>query len=147
MFHDEANSNDIVCFVSQKKGGQKYVCRTEVKNQPDIDKWKVVLRAADGKGRDYTSYYILAKPGQVCSESFVCFCFDTEQIARNFLSYFETNLFKYLMSLRKIKQDITKEVFSLIPQVDLSKNWTDQDLYAYFNLTPQEIALIEETVK
>jgi len=33
-----------------------------------------------------------------------------------------------------------------IPAVDLSRSWTDEELYKHFNLTEEEIKLIEETV-
>jgi hypothetical protein len=34
-----------------------------------------------------------------------------------------------------------------LPKIDYKKKWTDQQLYEYFNLTEEEINLIEETVK
>jgi hypothetical protein len=34
-----------------------------------------------------------------------------------------------------------------LPLVDLSRSWTDEELYAHFNLTADEIKLIEDTVK
>lgn len=145
LFEENSNKDSIFCFVSKQKGGHKYVPISEIKNAQDVDKWKVIFRAAEG-GVKYTSFNILAKPGEICNESYVCFCFKTENEALNFISYFETKLFKYLMSIKKIKQDITKEVFDLIPKVDFSKSWTDKEIYNYFNLSQEEIDFIEETI-
>ena len=34
-----------------------------------------------------------------------------------------------------------------LPKIDLSKSWTDEELYKYFNLTQEEIDYIESQVK
>ena len=34
-----------------------------------------------------------------------------------------------------------------LPALDMSKVWTDEALYAHFNLTPEEIEYIEPDVK
>ena len=145
-FRDTKGPDDVDCFVSLTKGGMKYVPRAILRNQQDIDRWKVLLRAADGVGGDYTSYHILAAPGQVCSKSYICFCFDTEEEAKNFVSYFETRFFKYLMTLSKITQDIRPSTFTIIPRLDWSQSWDNNKIYKHFGFTPEEIQLIEDVV-
>ncbi|MCC6147756.1 MAG: restriction endonuclease, partial [Anaerolineaceae bacterium] len=44
-------------------------------------------------------------------------------------------------------QDITKDRFSFVPEQDLSKPWTDQELYEKYRLTEEEIAFIESMIK
>lgn len=39
------------------------------------------------------------------------------------------------------------KIFQLMPLIDLSKSWTNEELYQYFNLTQNEIDLIEKTIK
>ena len=34
-----------------------------------------------------------------------------------------------------------------LPKLDLTRTWTDQELYAHFGLTDEEIRYIEEQVK
>jgi site-specific DNA-methyltransferase (adenine-specific) len=146
FFSDIQHENYIPCIVSKIKGSLKYVPFDQIKNSKDISKWKVILRAADGRGSDYTNYYILGEPGTIHNESFVSFLFNTKEEALNFISYFKTKLFKYLMSLRKIKQTISKEVFSLIPKINFNKKWSDEELYSYFKFTNEEIQLIESVI-
>jgi hypothetical protein len=31
-----------------------------------------------------------------------------------------------------------------LPRVDTTRSWTDEDLYEEFNLSPEQIAMIEE---
>ena len=46
----------------------------------------------------------------------------------------------------KNKQDISKNTFSLIPQIDFSKleKVDDENIYKYLNLTEEDIQTIEE---
>lgn len=41
----------------------------------------------------------------------------------------------------------TTKAVSYFPTVDLTRSWTDAELYAHFNLTKDEITLIEATIK
>jgi site-specific DNA-methyltransferase (adenine-specific) len=135
--------NSILCYVSKAKGFKKYILKNRVQNIDKINKWKVILRAADGKGYDSTSYCFIAKPGEICSESYVLFIFDTEIEAINFVKYFNTKIFKYLMSIKKIKQDVTKEVFSIIPDIDFLSDFNLKELYEKLELDCNDISFIE----
>ena len=42
---------------------------------------------------------------------------------------------------------VTKSVFEYIPIQDFSKPWTDEELYAKYGLTDEEIAFIESMIK
>ena len=138
----EGNS---LCLVSRAKAAdrKKYVEKHLVSSHKDYLKWKVALRAADGKGRDTTDFCYLLKPEEVCNSSYVYFPFDTRAEAESFISYFHTKLFKFLFSVAKMKQDITGKVFRYIPEVAFSSVWTDEELYKKFNLTEKEINHIE----
>lgn len=37
--------------------------------------------------------------------------------------------------------------FSLVPMQDFTKTWSDEELYAKYNLTQEEIDYIENTIK
>jgi site-specific DNA-methyltransferase (adenine-specific) len=53
-----------------------------------------------------------------------------------------------MLGLRVLTQDINKEKFSWVPDVeDYSAPWTDKELYEHFNLTRQEVAYIESKIK
>ena len=42
---------------------------------------------------------------------------------------------------------MTKEVFKFVPKLDMSKEWTDKELYSEFGLTKEEIDYIESIIK
>lgn len=47
----------------------------------------------------------------------------------------------------KASGSITNYAVSLFPKIDLTRSWTDQELYAHFNLTQEEINIVEATVR
>jgi len=56
-------------------------------------------------------------------------------------------LYQFLIQQNKWSGWNSLSVLKTLPLVDLTKPWTDAELYAHFNLTPEEINLIESTVK
>ena len=46
---------------------------------------------------------------------------------------------------RKISQHINKITCKWIPLPTLDKEWTDDEVYKYFKLTPEQIKLVKET--
>lgn len=61
--------------------------------------------------------------------------------------YIDHPIFKFLWSVLGISDGLGGTFFRKIPYVDLSRSWTDQELYEHFNLTQEEIDYIESTVK
>jgi site-specific DNA-methyltransferase (adenine-specific) len=52
-----------------------------------------------------------------------------------------------LVLLIKNTQDALQKVYSFVPMQDFSKPWTDEELYAKYGLTRDEIAFIESMVR
>lgn len=140
------DTGDIKCRVSKAKGNYRNV--PEVIHKECLKKWKVVFPAASG-GKHSISYmpnnYITIEPPDVAvSESFIFFAYDTEQQAINMQNYFKTDLIKWLISLKKIKQHVTSYVFSLVPDVDSNEEWDNDKVNKYFNLTEEEIEMLKK---
>ena len=66
---------------------------------------------------------------------------------QNLISYMTTRFFRFMMSLIKNTQNISKGVFAFVPVQDYSKSWTDEELYAKYGLTEEEIAFIESMIR
>lgn len=47
----------------------------------------------------------------------------------------------------KISQHAPKSTYQFVPIQDFSKPWTDEELYAKYNLTQEEIEFIESMIK
>ena len=73
--------------------------------------------------------------------------FETEDMAKNLISYIETKFFRFLVSLKKYTQHGTSKVYEFVPIQDFSKQWTDAELYEKYGLTQEEIDYIESMIR
>mgnify|MGYP005851032099 CR=1 FL=1 len=136
-----------------RNGGVGYLARAELpKGAQFVDKWKVFIPRA-GSGSDAFPHPILGKPfigepGSVSSWTYMCIGpFKNRIEAENAISYITTRLFRLLVLLHKPTQDATRSVYTFVPMQDFSKPWTDEELYAKYGLTQEEIAFIESMVR
>ena len=51
----------------------------------------------------------------------------------------------FMLSLRKISQDISESTCKWIPLPSLDRIWTDEQIYKYFKMSNEEIKLIQMT--
>ena len=54
---------------------------------------------------------------------------------------------RYLVSIKKKTQNGPRGVYQFVPIQDFSKSWTDEELYAKYGLSEEEIAFIESMIK
>lgn len=129
-----------------------YLPRTAAtSNREWIDDWKVLLVKAHGtSGREDVTILgkpVVAAPGTACTETYlvigVC---QSETEARNLAAYMRTRFVRFLVSLRKISQNITRDSYKFVPLLSLDRMWTDTMLYERYGLTPDEIAFIESQI-
>ena len=117
-----------------------------------ISKWKVLTAmAAEGDGKfpnRITGRPIVAAPNSVCTETYLVLAvFDSDSEANNFAAYQQSRFFRFLVSLRKNTQHLTRDRFSFVPKLDMTEAWTDEKLYARYGFTPDEVAFIESMIK
>jgi site-specific DNA-methyltransferase (adenine-specific) len=120
-----------------------------------IDRWKVFVgAAAPGTGnKDTYPHRILStpfvgRPGSISSETYICIGpFDSERQANSVLSYLTCRLTRLLILLHKPSQHTTRKVYTFVPTQEWTKRWTDEDLYAKYSLSEDEIAFIEKVVR
>jgi hypothetical protein len=58
-----------------------------------------------------------------------------------------SKLIRFLTNSFSSNQYVQWPIVRSLPKIDFSRSWTDQELYEYFNLTQEEINLIESSVK
>lgn len=117
-----------------------------------VDKYKVLMSMAynggDAVPHQISGRPIIAHPGSVCTETYIVVgAFDGEAEASSFESYIKTRFFRFMLSLRKNTQHMTRDRFRFVPMMDMSEVWTDEKLYAHFGLTNDEIAFIDSMIK
>lgn len=116
-------------------GGVGYIKEDQiVKNKHWKDKIKVLVSKASPGGDDYPhkiiSNPIVALPKSVCTETYlVVGIVETEKQAKNLANYMTTRFFRFLMSLVKNTQNISKGVFEFVPVLDFNQEWDDEKLF------------------
>ncbi|WP_322469175.1 Eco57I restriction-modification methylase domain-containing protein [Hydrogenophaga sp. SNF1] len=144
---------DVVVY---QNGGTGYIARDEVPTGNHlIDAWKIYVgRAAPGTGnRDTYPHRIIStpfvgEPGSICSETYLCIGpFKSKDEAESALSYLSCRLTRLLILLHKPSQDTTRRVYTFVPVQDWSRQWTDRDLYAKYQISASEIEFIEKIIR
>lgn len=146
----KANPGDVHLY---QNGGVAYIDRKEITtNQHLIDNWKVFIPFL-GSGSDAFPHMILGrpfigKPGTVSTETYLALGpFESEMECGNVISYIKSRFFRFLVLLKKPSQNATRKVYSFVPVQDFSDSWTDEKLYAKYNITEDEIAFIESMIR
>lgn len=128
------------------------------RNHQWIDRWKVLLpmassgdTAQDATGRIVDVVLgepIALAPGSACTQTyFIAGMFDTKEETRNYAHYLATKFVRFLVLQRKSTQHVTPDRFRFVPLLDMTRPWTDADLYDHFGLSQDEVDYIEATIK
>ena len=129
-----------------------YIERAQISNNHSwIDKWKVLLVKAHGtSGREDKTILgepIVAGPGTVCTETYLVIgVYESEVEAQNPAAYMRTRFVRFLVSLRKITQNITRDSYKFVPRLSMDKIWTDQQLFERYSITTDEIDFINSLI-
>lgn len=139
-----------------QNGGKGYVARNSISTGAHlINRWKVYVgRAAPGTGnRDTYPHRIIStpfigEPGSISTETYLCIGpLDSKSQAESVLSYLGCRLTRLLILLHKPSQDTTRKVYTFVPTQEWTKQWTDDDLYAKYGLSNDEVEFIEKIVR
>jgi hypothetical protein len=146
-------ANDVLVY---QNGGTGYIARNMISASTElIEKWKIYVgRAAPGTGNKDTyphkiiSTPFVGEPGSISSETYLCIGpFDSRIEAESALSYLSCRLTRLLILLHKPSQDTTRKVYTFVPTQEWTRGWTDEDLYAKYDISDSEIAFIEKVVR
>lgn len=151
--HPETKS-DLLLYSSE---GQSYIKSSSVTDKQKIlSKYKLIITYAmsggnkpgnDGKYQIISSLQVL-QPNEVCTETYLILSvFNNITEAENMSSYIKTKFCRFLLLQSLSSIHITKNTFLFVPLQDFSKPWTDEELYAKYNLFPEEINFIESMIR
>lgn len=120
-------------------------------NREWIDQWKVLLVKAHGtSGKEDVTILgnpIVASPSTACTETYLVIGVSkSETEANNLAAYMRTRFVRFLVSLRKITQNITRDSYKFVPFLSSEKAWTDNELYERYGINSDEISFIESLI-
>ena len=80
------------------------------------------------------------------AKTILCFKKHELQSAKNILKLLNTNCLKFGLSKLQYSQTLTSNVYFAFPDIDYSNIDTEEKFYTFFNITPKEQMIIEETM-
>jgi len=151
---ETAHTRDVVKCIGRNKTIH-FIRKTDIPQRQDqINKYKVCIPGAYGgkKGQRRktlpASAVFIAKPGEIVTETYMVIdAFDNAKEAENLVKYLGTTFARYALGLRKITQHIPRERWAWVPYLDMSKEWSDENIYNYFNFSKDEIDHIKKKVQ
>ena len=117
-----------------------------------VNKNKIFLSKAYNGGYAYP-HQIINKPiipsnPSCCTETYLCIGpFESEEETLNVYNYLNTKIARFLIYLRKITQDNTKDKFEFLPKLDFKLRWTDKNLCDHFKINNDEFDLINQLIR
>lgn len=138
--------------------GVGYVPMSSVSTGFDcINKYKIMISKTcaehagepdkNGKFRVLSKLMSLA-PNEVCTFSyFLAGPFNNITETENAILYLKTKFVRFLVLQAVTSINLSKDKFRFVPIQDFSKPWTDEELYAKYGLTDEEISFIESMIK
>lgn len=152
-FKQKEFNNAVKIYANPSLGKIGWVDKKKiVVNKSWVDRYKVLLAmAAEGKGT-YPNYIIgkpiLAEKNTCCTETYLTIdIFEEKKKAQNLEKYIKTRFFRFLVSLKKNTQHLSKDRFSFVPDLDMSTEWTDEKLFKKYGIDEKEQEFITSIVK
>lgn len=130
-----------------------YVKKEQIEKGKDlVDKYKIFISKSYNAGENFP-HQIINKPikggkNSCCTQTYIAIGpFKTDIQTENAISYMSTKFFRFIVMLKKISQDAMRGVYSIVPIQDFTQEWTDEKLYAKYNLTDDEIDFIDSIIR
>lgn len=138
----------------------RYIPKRYIEAHENLYKYKVVIPASNGSGAigEVLSTPVIGEPVIGYTQSFIGIgAFETEAEAHAALKYIKTKFMRAMLGILKVTQHNHTDVWKFVPLQDFTSNsdidWSqsipiiDRQLYAKYNLSPDEIAFIEKMIK
>lgn len=151
-------SVEVRCMHNEIRYAKK---ESIIKNTQILESWKVfIAKSAGDPATDskIISIPYIGAPNCACTDTFIPIgAFKTEQEAKNLAAYIRTKFLRYIVSIMKVSQNVSQNVYHFVPLQDFTLqsdiDWSksipeiDQQLYKKYGLDQKEIDFIESHVK
>ena len=123
-----------------------------------MDKYKLFISKAYSADAIVPPEIILASPNVICSETFLVIGpFDNSIEQQNVNKYLKSNFFRILLFFGRGTMQVSQDVFRFVPLQDFTSksdiDWSksipeiDQQLYAKYSLSEDEISFMESMIR
>lgn len=111
-----------------------------------VNEYRVVTSLLPNS-RHHLDVLAIIPPGIAVKEGYTVTVCSNITEADNLVRYLKSKLVLFLYAKTKTSRTLRTPQLKFIPKVDLTRTWTDAELYAHFGLTEEEIAYVEANVK
>ena len=138
----------------------RWIDSSFIEDHPSLGKWKIIVPKSNGTGAigEVLSTPLIGEPLIGYTQSFIGIGAFNEQIeAMAALKYVKSKFARTLLGILKVTQDNSKETWRFVPMQNFASNsdidWSksvaeiDEQLYAKYILSGEEIAFIESMIK
>jgi hypothetical protein len=133
VIHVNKKQNSEFCYPMHHTNAQVLYGRRKTKH---YDNNKIIWTLSGY----YKPFLDLGQMG--CTEASQYILVVDEQEGNNILSYMNSKLYNFIVDTAKWSGFLNGKVFKLLPKLE-NRHWSDQEIYELFNLTPEEITLVE----
>ena len=150
-------NTDVKMYISgnekEFKGGSSFAPYEKITKGHEMINWHKVYIGKAGSGSDSFPHSILSKPfygepNSICNQTYLVIGpFKDKAECDNVISYISTKFFRFMVLQKKNSQDAMSGVYQFVPMQDFSKCWTDEELYAKYDLSDEEIQFIESMIR
>lgn len=155
-YAEKQYEDDLVLYRSRRGSTQNkavFISKSSVKKNFNlVERYKVVVSKASPGGDEYPhavfSQPIISEPYSVSTETYLIIdVLDSRLECENLISYISSKFFRFLVSLVKTTQNISKNCFAFVPVQNLNIAWNDDLLYEKYDITPEEADFIDSLIK
>lgn len=146
---------DLTLYSS---AGVSFISQSDVTQGSDlIDKYKIMISrlSAEHAGEPDKSgqYRILSKmkvlkPNEVCTDSYIiAFANKDVNYVKNAFAFLQTRFVRFLILQTLSSINMSRNGYVFVPLHDFNELWDDEKLNSYYDITVDEVAYINKTIK
>jgi len=162
LFTEKAQRKEDFCILGLINNNRiyRYVQNKFIEGHENLHKYKVIIPKSNGSGAlgEVLSTPLIVEPLIGYTQSFISIgAFENLYEAEAAYKYVKTKFARVMLGILKVTQDNSKEVWKYVPLQDFTStsdiDWSksipevDQQLYAKYGLTEEEIGFIESMIK
>ncbi len=157
-YEGNAYKTDVYCCPMLTSRGWTFVSLDQItKSKETVTMWKPMiskLSCEHAGNPDKNGMYRvisrmeLLKPYEICNQSYLTICPSlTQNEGVNIMGYLKTKFVRFLILQTLAGMNLSISNFRFVPWQDFNESWTDEELYAKYGLTQEEIDFIESMIK
>jgi len=157
-FESNYKSSGVGQVTLRTSQGKVKVSSTQITAGHDlINKWKVLLSKASndhggqpdkqGHRKIFSRIEILA-PNEICTESYLVIGnYESEKPAKNMEHFLRTKFCRFLVSVMLLTHNISRGTFKYVPRLPMDREWDDESLNTFYNLSDEQVSFINGQIK